>query len=213
MEVKPEKSRPRNDPRREYDALAHRYDRRWAAYVEASNRETLRRTPLAAGVQILDVGCGTGEFPAALQRRQPGTAVIGTDLSERMLRVAAAKPDAAEALVCADWHALPFRDHSFDVLISVSVLHYLHNPGRALAETRRVLRPGGRLVLTDWCRDFAGCRFIACLLPLLGRAHVRTYGAGDCRDLLQAAGFREISVETYKISPFWGLMTAVAVSP
>lgn len=212
MEAKPDKTTPRIDPRAEYDALAHRYDRRWAAYVEDSNRETLKRTPLAPGIHILDIGCGTGAFPVALNRQQPDTAVIGIDLSERMLHVAASKPDFVGELVCADWHDLPFRDHSFDLVISVSVLHYLAFPGRALSETRRVLRPGGRLVLTDWCRDFAGCRFMARLLPLLGRAHVRTYGAGECRELLQAAGFEGISIENYKISPFWGLMTALAVS-
>jgi ubiquinone/menaquinone biosynthesis C-methylase UbiE len=212
MEAKPDKTTLRNDPRAEYEALAHRYDRRWAAYVEASNRETLKRTPLAPGMQILDVGCGTGAFLAALNQRQPEAAVTGTDLSERMLRVAGSKPDVVGELVCADWHDLPFRDHSFDLVLSVSVLHYVSSPERALAETRRVLKPGGRLVLTDWCRDFAGCRFIARVLPLLGRAHVRTYGAGECRELLQAAGFKGISVETYKISPFWGLMTALAIS-
>jgi ubiquinone/menaquinone biosynthesis C-methylase UbiE len=204
---------PARRPRAEYDRLAPLYDRRWARYIEASTRETLRRAPLLPGMEVLDIGCGTGEVLAAVGVAEPRIRGTGIDLSERMLRVAAAKPGAAGRLVCADAHCLPFAAAAFDLVLSVSMLHYLHFPERALAEVRRVLRPGGRLVITDWCHDYLACRVLSRLLPLLGRAHARTYRAGECRRLLLNTGFDVISIESYRITPLWGLLTAVAVKP
>lgn len=203
----------RQYPRTEYDNLAPIYDRRWARYIEASKRETLRRTPLLPGMEVLDIGCGTGEVLAAIATVRPDTLRTGIDISERMLRVAAAKPGSAGRLVCADARYLPFAASVFDLVLSVSMLHYLHFPERALAEARRVLRPGGRLVITDWCHDFLACRLLSRLLPLLGRAHARTYRAGECRRLLLNSGFDVNSIESYKITGLWGLLTAVAVKP
>jgi ubiquinone/menaquinone biosynthesis C-methylase UbiE len=197
-------------PRREYDELASRYDRRWARYVELSTLETLRRSPLVQGLRVLDVGCGTGSILTAIAAAQPGIVVTGMDLSERMLHVAANKADVTSRLVCADAQYLPFIEAYFDIVFSVSVLHYLPSPRHALAEAGRVLKPGGRLVITDWCHDFLACRVLSLLLPLMGKPHEQTYSTDECRQLLQKAGFDVTSMERYKITPFWGLMTAVA---
>lgn len=198
--------------RKEYDALAHVYDRRWAAYVAASNRATLQRCPPPPGARILDIACGTGELLVAIAGAYPRVLPTGVDLSAAMLHTAAAKPGTAGRLACADAHALPFAAGAFDRVYSVSALHYLPDPGLALREARRALKPGGRLVITDWCHDFRGCRIMAWLLPLLGRAHVKTYTAAECRQLLEGSGFAVETLDTYKITRFWGLMTAVAAA-
>jgi len=198
--------------RKEYEALAHVYDRRWAAYVAASNRATLQRCPPPAGARVLDIACGTGALLVALADAYPQVLTTGVDLSGPMLHAAMAKPGLAGRLACADAHALPFAAGTFDIVYSVSALHYLPDPGLALREARRSLAPGGRLVITDWCYDYPGCRFMAWLLPRLGRAHVKTYAPGELRSLLEAAGLVVEKLDTYKITRFWGLMTAVAVN-
>jgi len=52
---------------------------------------------------------------------------------------------------------LPFLDEAFDVVVSTSTFHYLRRPGKALREIARVLKPGGEIVITDWCHDYLAC--------------------------------------------------------
>jgi SAM-dependent methyltransferase len=78
----------------------------------------------------------------------------------------------------------------------------------ALKEMLRVLRPGGSLVITDWCDDYFACRVCGGLLRVLSAAHFRTYREHECRELLQAAGVGQILTERNKINWLWGLMTA-----
>ena len=155
---------------------------------------------MASGERILDVGCGTG----ALQK-QLGDGVVGVDLSEGMLG------HAGGARAAADVTRLPFADHTFDVVASISSLHYWGDPVGALKEIRRVLRPSGRLVLTDWCDDYLACRICDRVLRIgHSGGYVRAYGARELRRLIARAGYATVAVEKYKIGWLWGLMTAVA---
>ncbi len=187
--------------RERYDRLAGHYDRRWAAYISASARHTLARTRIAAGEAVLDVGCGTGAL-----RRASGVDIIGIDLSQAMLAY------ATGARARADVVDLPFRDHNFDVVVSASSLHCWPEPGRALAEMRRVMKPSGRLVLTDWCDDYIACQLCDLALRIVDRAYVQAYSVRELGRMLQQTGFSHVTVEKYKIGWVWGLMTAVAIS-
>lgn len=204
--------------RREYERLAARYDRRWAFYVGATVRETLRRMPGEPGPRLLDVGCGTGAFLHAVRAahaevRLAELRLAGVDLSPAMLAVARRRLPERVALEVAFADALPFPDASFDTVVSLSAFHFFRDPRAALAEMRRVLRPGGTLVVTDWCHDYLACRVLDRLLGLFSPAHFRVYGGAEGRALIEGAGFAAVRVERYRISWFWGLMTAVARKP
>ena len=98
-----------------------------------------------AGRRILDAGCGSGPLSAALRDR--GADVTGIDASARMLALARRRLGDDAALHVADLSdPLPFADGAFDDVVSSLVLHYLEDWGPTLAEMRRVLRPGGRLI-------------------------------------------------------------------
>jgi ubiquinone/menaquinone biosynthesis C-methylase UbiE len=198
---------------REYGRLARHYDRRWSRYVAASNAATAARIALRPGEGLLDLGCGTGALLLRLALDCPGARLAGADPSAEMLAVARHRLPPAVPLVRAFAERLPFAEGSFDVVASVSAFHYFRDPAGALAEMRRVLRPAGRLVLTDWCDDFLACRLCDLLLRWLNAAHARAYGGGECREMLAAAGFGGGRVERYKISWLWGLMTATAARP
>ncbi|MGH7543928.1 MAG: class I SAM-dependent methyltransferase [Gemmatimonadota bacterium] len=197
--------------RRRYDRLAGTYDRRWAAYVDASVRETLRRVDVRDGEAVLDVGCGTGELLAAVAERAPGTSLAGVDLSPGMLAVARRKLGGRATLVAGDAGRLPFPDRCFDQVLSSSALHYWPDPGAGLAEIDRVTKPGGRVTITDWCDDYLACRIADFLLRILKPAHHRTYGTSECDRLLQDAGFEKIQVRRHRIGRLWGLMTATGI--
>jgi ubiquinone/menaquinone biosynthesis C-methylase UbiE len=130
-----------------------------------------------------------------------------------MLHVARQRLAASVSLIAARAEALPFPDESFDVVVSTSVFHFFREPRGALAEMRRILRPGGRLFLSDWCDDYLACRVCDLYLRLFSPSHFRMYGTRSCRRLLDAADFRVHGIERFKISWLWGLMSASAVRP
>lgn len=196
--------------RREYSKIAWRYDDRWKFYVEASIRETLRRLHVRAGDCVLDVGCGTGALLEALSLAAPKAKLSGVDLSGEMLDVAVRSLEPAIELKQAYAEALPFGDGAFDIVVSTNVFHFIRHPVLALLEMRRVLKPSGGVVITDWCDDFLACRVCNLFLRVFSRAHFRIYGAGECRRLLIRGGFAYPNVERYKIDSLWGLMTATA---
>jgi SAM-dependent methyltransferase len=98
------------------------------------------------GRRILDAGCGAGPLFAALRDR--GAIMSGFDGSAAMLEEARKRLGDDADLRVADLAApLPYPDGAFDDVIASLVLHYLEDPGPALAEFRRVLKPGGRLIV------------------------------------------------------------------
>jgi SAM-dependent methyltransferase len=98
-----------------------------------------------AGRRILDAGCGSGPLSAALRDR--GAVVTGIDVSAGMLALARQRLGDDVALHRVDLNdRLPFADGAFDDVVASLVLHYLEDWGPTLAELRRVLRPGGRLI-------------------------------------------------------------------
>lgn len=98
-----------------------------------------------AGRRVLDAGCGTGPLFASLRDR--GAHVTGFDSSAGMLELARRRLGPDAALHLADLgDPLPFPDGAFDDVVASLVLHYLEDWTAPLAELRRVLRPGGRLI-------------------------------------------------------------------
>jgi ubiquinone/menaquinone biosynthesis C-methylase UbiE len=107
---------------------------------------------LVPGPRVLDLGIGPGTAALETWRADPSRRHVGLDRSAPMLRLArrrAAALGLAQPLVRADALRLPFRDGAVDGVIGHSVLYLLDDPARALAEVRRVLRPGGGLAFLE----------------------------------------------------------------
>lgn len=202
----------RDPVRAEYTRAAAGYDRRWRGYVDRSTRETLARTPVAASDRVLDIGCGTGVLLAGLASQLAPTQLVGVDLTPAMLAVARGRLPPATLLPAARAEALPFAAGSFDVVVSCSVFHFVPRPDAALGEMHRVLRHGGRLVLTDWCHDYLACRLLDRWLRLARRPHHRIHRAAELRQRLGAAGFAGARADRFRIG-YWGMMTLTAHKP
>lgn len=194
---------------KEYARLAGEYDSRWSFYVEAGVRETLQRLRAKPSDRVLDVGCGTGALLHALSTSCPGMQLVGVDASPAMLAIARRRLGPSLELQVGWAESLPYPSESFDIVVSSSVFHYLREPALALQEWARVLRPGGRIVITDWCDDYLGCRVCDRLLRLFNAAYFRTYGVRECGAMLDALAIGPVTTERYKISWLWGLMTVV----
>lgn len=127
-----------------FDGWSLFYDR---ALIQRTTYDPVHRAVLGAlrGARVdalLDVGCGTGRLVAALRREHPPARIVGCDFSRGMLGRAAARSPGG-AWVQAEAARLPFADESFDALVCTEAFHWFPDPDAALAEFRRVLRPGG----------------------------------------------------------------------
>jgi ubiquinone/menaquinone biosynthesis C-methylase UbiE len=116
------------------------------------------RGTMEAPFDLLDIGCGTGTFDAMLAASPLPARLVGLDYAEAMCRVASGKASAAGvsdrlSYVNADSQHLPFADGSFDVVTCSNSFHHYPDQQQVVHEMRRVLRPGGRLMLIDGFRD------------------------------------------------------------
>ena len=193
----------------EYSGAAQDYDKKWSFYIEATTRETLRRLPMLANSHVLDVGCGTGELLSRLALAYPEAVLAGIDPVPAMLEIAKRKLPQQAQLRLGYANALPWPDGSFDMVVTCNMFHYITHPLPALREMERVLRPGGALVITDWCDDYLACRLCNIYLRMTKRTYYKTYRERECWDLLREAGHADARIERYKINWVWGLMTAM----
>jgi ubiquinone/menaquinone biosynthesis C-methylase UbiE len=192
--------------------MARGYDARWRAYLHRSLEATLPHVPALSGQRVLDVGCGTGMLLHALAARGAGQHLVGVDRTMEMLAVArAAEPEGRSAhWLRGDAGAVPLHDGVCDVVVSTSALHYVRDTAAVLREWRRVLRPGGRMVITDWCGDAWTMRGLDVVLRIVDPAHHRVMTVEGLTEAVRAAGFTVSHATRTAAGRFWQLMTVVA---
>lgn len=137
-------------PKTDYDEFAAAYSADNEVNLLNGHYERPAILDLAGDVdgrRILDAGCGSGPLSAALRDR--GALVSGFDLSPAMVELARERlGEDADLLVHDLAEPLPYADAAFDDVVASLVLHYLADWTGPLAELRRVLKPGGRLILS-----------------------------------------------------------------
>lgn len=143
----------------DYSRQAQRYDETRAASASVL-RQICAALEGAPGRRLADVGGGTGNYALALKGL--GWDPVVVDRSPEMLARAAAK---GLTTLEADAQRVPLADESFDAVTMISMLHHVEDRPRALAEARRVLRPGGRLVLKGFTREDAASLWIVDYFP------------------------------------------------
>jgi demethylmenaquinone methyltransferase / 2-methoxy-6-polyprenyl-1,4-benzoquinol methylase len=191
-ETAPAAERTAQGVQRMFDRVAPRYDLANTVFSmgqdKAWRQAAARAARLAADEVAVDVACGTGALTRELEATAPGATVIGLDFSQQMLRRARSSGGAQSAptdrgtpsgfpgplrpdpprpslrLAAGDAIQLPLADGGVDVVTIAFGLRNLPEPGQGLLEFRRVLRPGGRLVV---------CEFSTPVVPVLGGVYRR----------------------------------------
>lgn len=168
-----------------------------------ATRRLLALCHLSQAREVLDVGCGIGVGPAWIARTH-GCRVVGVDRSPRMIDWARrrARDEGVEArvsLLVADVLDLPFEDDRFDVVIAESVLAFVVDKERALAEMIRVTKPGGYVGLNEgFLLTGTPSPGVTGLARRIGSAMVTL---GTWRALWEASGLNERVVRAYRLDP------------
>jgi demethylmenaquinone methyltransferase/2-methoxy-6-polyprenyl-1,4-benzoquinol methylase len=159
---------------RMFDRVAPRYDLANTVFSLGQDKgwrqAAARATGLAGGEVAVDVACGTGALTRELQALAPGALVVGLDFSFEMLAHGPGGRFAA-----GDAVALPLAAASVDVVTIAFGLRNLPEPGQGLLELRRVLRPGGRLVVCEFSHPVVPGfrevyrRYLTRLIPVAAR--------------------------------------------
>jgi arsenite methyltransferase len=136
----------------------------------------------ASGERIVDVGFGGGHALDLIRQRVGPARPAGVEISSVMVEQGRARWGDGVDLHLADVAAMPFQDASVDGLLSVNTIYFWPDPGAALREIRRVLRPGGRVVLGVRRKAFL-------LLSPVTWFGFRLYSVRQLEQLMRAAGF------------------------
>jgi ubiquinone/menaquinone biosynthesis C-methylase UbiE len=205
----------------EFTRWSNSYDRsilQWLLFGP-SHRVLIRRISDVAGerrLKMLDVGCGTGVFAARVRAVLPRVEVCGVDLVPEMLRKGQPRwrRDPGHVLpVRGDSERLPFGSQSFDIVTCANSFHHYPHQDRAVAEMRRVLRFGGRLMIIDGYRDGLWGWFIydVCVAGVEGDVHHAS--ALRFRDLMTQAGLQAVAQRAYHGPAPFLLTEAIAAEP
>jgi len=169
-----------------YDSTRLGQHARWLAPDVLAELERLRPE------SVLDVGCGTGALLEAVLASRPGVRVFGIDLSPEMAGIAHRRLGARADIRVADAETLPLMDAPVDVAVCVDSFHHYLHPDAALKEIRRVVRPGGRLIVAEWRLPEPIRRLMNSFIHRLPEGDVRVYSRAELCGLATAAGFDEL---------------------
>lgn len=193
-------------------SAAEKYERFVASWFAPWAVDLVERANLRAGLQLLDVACGTGVVTrAAAAVIGPTGSIVATDLNDDMLAEARrhAVVGAPVQWRQADATELPFETETFDALVCQQGLQFVPDKAAAVAEMRRVLRPDGVAAVSVWCSPEHN-PYISALAdglsrhvsPEAGQTMLAPCGFGD-RDALELlftdAGFSSVEVHTVTI--------------
>jgi SAM-dependent methyltransferase len=152
----------------------------------------------------LEVGCGSGNL--LFEGRLPARTIVGVDVSQTALQFCRSRRSEARFHFARTvGEHLPFRDHSVDLVILIEVIEHLPDPALTLRQIARVLRPGGRLVMTtpnyDWPSPWPLLEWLAdrsgMVAPMDGDQHVTRFGPASLATLLERESFEIVRKGTF----------------
>jgi ubiquinone/menaquinone biosynthesis C-methylase UbiE len=155
------------------------------AYVAARYHQVINLIPQNPQQKILDIGCGDGVLLSLISNGS----LYGVDLDQTSLDFASTKVKAK--LIQAPATKLPFKDNFFDIVLATEIIEHLTQPEKLIQEAKRVLKAGGRIILTTPVQQPG---------KLTDQLHVREFSSVELKELLQPY-FHQITIS--QSHPLW----------
>lgn len=177
-----------------WEQHARNYDRSlWVLSKPLPRMLELTTSAVAGASRVLEVAAGTGLVTTAIA--QTAGHVLATDYAESMVGMLEQRVKAAGLAnvrcECADLYALPYDDGSFDAVVAANVLHLVPDLDGAITSLKRMLRPGGRLIVPTFCHDETVLSaLVSRLLAITGFPGHRRFTAQSLADELTKRGLR-----------------------
>ena len=131
-----------------FDKQAEKYDSKYGTHAMALYDDILEKLDHFSFDDLLDIGCGTGNLLSLISSKYKSN-LTGIDLSPEMLEIAHNKLGKKADLILGDSENLPFEPESFDMIICTDSFHHYPRPNHVLKGIRKVLKPGGSLLIAD----------------------------------------------------------------
>jgi len=116
---------------------------------EKLDKYILEKIVIEDKISILDLGCGDGRFLEKIRNLNENNILYGLDISEKMLDIARNKNIEGCNFILGDSTHLPYKNKSIDMIFCLNSFHHYSNPSLAIKEMKRVLKPGGKVVIGD----------------------------------------------------------------
>ena len=202
---------------REFNRAAKGYDD--SRVVRSFQRRTqalvLEELQIEPGMNVLDLGCGTGWATLEIAARLEGTGkVVGLDLSERMIEQAKQKLTGFRyqnvVFTLQSASSMDYDDH-FDLVLSTNAFHHFVDKGEVFSRVWRALKRDGSFLVQDICDDFVLMKALDFIGKVGERAHVGSTTVGELKELFLSAGFANVKAKTLKLNWFWAIMIGTGV--
>jgi len=185
--------------RRNFDKQAVSYDAAsFGEHARSLYDYVIKTTNQYRHESVLDVGCGTGKVLSEILKEKDVQG-SGIDLSEEMVKVAVERLGAGADVRCGDSEHLPWKDHSFDVVLCIDSFHHYPRPQMVLAEMNRVLRSGGKIIIADLWFPSPVRQIANVIMPFTSGGDVCIYSEASLKKLLIKCGLH--CVEWNKVEP------------
>ena len=153
-------------------------------------------------IDLLDCGCGTGPMISLLYEKDPTKHYTGLDITPKMIEVGKSKNLEGVNWVVGDCENLPFEENSFDAIICSNSFHHYPNPQAFFNSVKKVLRPGGRLILQDytaskpmlWLMNHTEMPIV----NLIGHGDVKSYSLDEVKEFCNRAGLKTEKLESLR---------------
>ena len=196
----------------EFDRAAQSYDE--SRLVKSYQRQTqilvINKMQIKRGMNILDLGCGTGWGTLDIASKLEGTGkVIGLDLSEKMIE------QAKQKLAKFTYDNVEFRvgsgssldyENYFEYALSTNAFHHFDKKEEIFSRVWKSLRHNGVFVIQDICDDYVLMRIVDFAGKIGEKAHVGSSTSGELSNLFLSTGFVNIEIERRKFNWFWRIM-------
>lgn len=197
---------------KEFNRVAESYDE--SRLVKSFQRRTqtliINRMRLEKGMNILDLGCGTGLGTIDIASRLEGSGkVMGLDLSDEMIEQAKKKLIEFKydnvVFEVGSGSSLDYVDY-FDFVLSTNAFHHFYRKEEIFSRVYRSLKQKGSFIIQDICDDFFMMKIVDLAGKIGERAHVGSTTSRELKELFISTGFNKVEVEKKKLNWFWGIM-------